>query len=50
MQVLPLGGMGEACGFHHGCTSTVGDNMREEGPEDHNVGFLKNLFANYCGK
>ncbi len=44
VQVLPLKKMREACNFHHRYTSTM------KNPENHIVGFLKNLFANYGGK
>ncbi len=50
VQVLPLKRMREACNFHHRCTSTMRDKIRKENPENHIVGFLKNLFANYGGK
>ncbi len=45
VQVLP-----EACNFHHRYTSTMRDKIRKKNPENHIVGFLKNLFANYGGK
>ncbi len=47
VQVLPLKKMREACNFHHMYTSTMRDKIRKE---NHIVGFLKNLFANYGGK
>ncbi len=47
MQVLPLKKMREACHFHHRYTSTMRDKIRKRNPENHIVGFLKNLFANY---
>ncbi len=50
MQVLPLKKMREACNFHHRYTSTMRDKIRKRNPENHIVGFLKNLFANYGGK
>ncbi len=50
MQVLPLKKMREACNFHHRYTSTMRDKIREKNPENHIVGFFKNLFANYGGK
>ncbi len=50
VQVLPLKKMREACNFHHRYTSTMRDNIRKQNPENHIVGFLKNLFANYGGK
>ncbi len=50
VQVLPLKKMREACNFHHRYTSTMRDKIRKENPENHVVGFLKNLFANYGGK
>ncbi len=50
VQVLPLKKMREACNFHHRYTSTMRDEIRKENPENHIVGFLKNLFANYGGK
>ena len=50
LQVLPLKKMGEACNFHHRDTSTMTDKMREKNPENHIVGFLMYLFANYGGK
>ncbi len=50
VQVLPLKKMREACNFHHRYTSTMRDKIRKENPENHIVGFLKNLFANYGGK
>jgi hypothetical protein len=31
-------------------TSTMRDKIRKKNPENHIVGFLKNLFANYGGK
>ena len=40
----------EACNFHHRYTSTMTDKMRKKNPENHIVGFLMNLFANYGGK
>ncbi len=50
VQVLPLKKMREACNFHHRYTSTMRDKIRRKNPENHIVGFLKNLFANYGGK
>ncbi len=50
VQVLPLKKMREACTFHHRYTSTMRDKIRKQNPENHIVGFLKNLFANYGGK
>ncbi len=50
VQVLPLKTMREACNFHHMYTSTMSDKIRKKNPENHIVGFLKNLFANYGGK
>ncbi len=50
VQVLPLKKMREACHFHHRYTSTMRDKIRKKNPENHIVGFLKNLFANYGGK
>ncbi len=50
VKVLPLKKMREACNFHHRYTSTMRDKIRKENPENHIVGFLKNLFANYGGK
>ena len=50
VQVLPLKKMREACHFHHRYTSTMIDKMRKKNPENHIVGFLMNLFANYGGK
>ncbi len=50
VQVLPLKKMREACNFHHRYTSTMRDKMRKKNPENHIVGFLKNLFANHGGK
>ncbi len=50
VQVLPLKKMREACNFHHRYTSTMRDKIRKKNPENHIVGFLKNLFANYSGK
>ncbi len=50
VQVLPLKKMSEACNFHHRYTSTMRDKIRKENPENHIVGFLKNLFVNYGGK
>ncbi len=50
VQVLPLKKMREACHFHHRYTSTMRDKIRKIHPENHIVGFLKNLFANYGGK
>jgi hypothetical protein len=47
VQVLPLK---KACSFHHRYTSNITDKMREKNPENHIVGFLMNLFANYGGK
>ncbi len=49
-DVLPLRKMREACNFHHRYTSTMRDKIRKKNPENHIVGFLKNLFANYGGK
>jgi hypothetical protein len=42
--------MREACNFHHRYTSTMTDKIRGKNPENHIVGFLMNLFANYGGK
>ncbi len=50
VQVLPLKKMREACNFHHRSTSTMRDKIRKTNPENHIVGFLKNVFANYGGK
>ncbi len=50
VQVLPLKKMREACNFHHRYTSTMRDKIIIKNPENHIVGFLKNLFANYGGK
>ncbi len=50
VQVLPLKKMREACNFHHRYTSTMRNKIRKKNPENHIVGFLKNLFANYGGK
>ncbi len=50
VQILPLKKMREACNFHHRYTSTMKDKIRKKNPENHIVGFLKNLFANYGGK
>ncbi len=50
VQVLPLKKMREACNFHHRYTSTMRDKIRKQNPENHIVGFLNNLFANYGGK
>ncbi len=50
VQVLPLKKMREACNFHHRYTLTMRDKIRKNNPENHIVGFLKNLFANYGGK
>ncbi len=50
VQVLPLKKMREACNFHHRYTSTMRDKIRKKNPENHIVGFLNNLFANYGGK
>ncbi len=50
VQVLPLKKMREACNFHHRYTSTMRDKIRKKNPENHIVGFLKNVFANYGGK
>ncbi len=50
VQVLPLKKMREACNFHHRYTSTIRDKIRKKNPENHIVGFIKNLFANYGGK
>ncbi len=50
VHVLPLKKMREACNFHHRCTSTMIDKIRKKNPENHIVGFLKKLFANYGGK
>ncbi len=47
VQVLPLKKMRETCNLHHMYTSTMRDKIRKE---NHIVGFLKNLFANYGGK
>ncbi len=49
VQVLPLKKMREACNFLHRYTSTMRD-KKKNNPENHIVGFLKNLFANYGGK
>ncbi len=43
VQVLPLKKMREACNFHHMFTSTMRDNKKKKNPENHIVGFLKNL-------
>ncbi len=50
VQVLPLKKMREPCNFHHMYTSTMRDKIRKKNPENHIVGFFKNLFANYGGK
>uniref|UniRef100_A0A4W5P7X9 non-specific serine/threonine protein kinase n=1 Tax=Hucho hucho TaxID=62062 RepID=A0A4W5P7X9_9TELE len=50
VQVLSLKKMREAFNFHHRYTSTMTDKMRKINPENHIVGFLMNLFANYGGK
>ncbi len=50
VQVLPLKKMREACNCHHRYTSTMRDKIRKKNPENHIVGFLKHLFANYGGK
>ncbi len=50
VQVLPLKKMREACNFPHRYTSTMRDKITNTNPENHIVGFLKNLFANYGGK
>jgi hypothetical protein len=50
LQVLPLKKIREACNFHHRYTSTMTDKMREKISENHIVGFVMNLFANYGGK
>ncbi len=50
VQVLPLKKMREACNFHHRYTSTMRDKIRKRNPENHIVGFLKYVFANYGGK
>jgi hypothetical protein len=50
VNVLPLKNMREACNFHHRYTSTMTDKMGGKNPENHIVGFLMNLFANYGGK
>ncbi len=50
VQVLPLKKMREACNFHHRYTSTMRDKIRKLNLENHIVGFLNNLFANYGGK
>ncbi len=47
VQVLPHKKMREACYFHQRYTSTMRDKIRKE---NHIVGFLQNLFANYGGK
>ena len=49
VQVLPLKKMREACNVHHRYTSTDRQNEKKN-PENHIVGFLMNLFANYGGK
>jgi hypothetical protein len=50
VQVLPLKKLREACNFHHRYTSNMTDKMMGKNPENHIVGFLMNLFANYGGK
>ncbi len=50
VQVLPLKKMREACHFHYRYTSTMRDKIRKNNPENHIVGFFKNLFAIYGGK
>ncbi len=50
VQILPLKKTKEACNFHHRYNSTMRDKIRKKIPENHIVGFLKNLFANYGGK
>ncbi len=50
VQVLPLKKRRDACNFHHRYTSTMRDKIRKQNPENHIVGFLKKLFANYGGK
>ncbi len=49
VQVLPLKKMREACNFHHRYLNYERQNKKKN-PENHIVGFLKNLFANYGGK
>jgi hypothetical protein len=49
-KISHLKKMREACNFHHRYTSTMTDKMRKKNPENHIVGFLMNLFANYGGK
>ncbi len=50
VQVLTLKKMRETCNSHLRYTSTMKDKIRKKNPENHIVGFLKNLFANYGGK
>ena len=50
VQVLPLKKMREACIFHDSYTSTIKDKIIKKHQENHIVGFLMNLFANYGGK
>ena len=50
VQVLPLKKMREACNFHHRYTSNYDRQNEKKNPENHIVGFLMNLFANYGGK
>ncbi len=50
VQVLPLKKMREACKFLHRYTSTMRDKIRKKKTENHIVGFLNNLLANYGGK
>ncbi len=49
VQVLPLKKMREACNFHHRYINYERQNKKNN-PENHIVGFLKNLLANYGGK
>ena len=46
----PTKKMREACNFHRRYTSTMTDKNEKKNPENHIVGFLMNLFANYGGK
>jgi hypothetical protein len=47
VQVLPLKEMREACNFDH---FNYDRQNEKKNPENHIVGFLMNLFANYGGK
>lgn len=50
VQVLPLKMITEVFNFHHRHTSNVSNGMWKKNPQNHIVGFFKNIFINSCVK